>query len=296
MAPLCSNASNKLTGGNYAHWKLIMKMWFLRKGLWDIVNGTELRPTRDANNNRFTRLADSKLLATVADYDINNSKAMMAIVQSLTKEVSLAIQTFEIAIEMWSKLADLFERDSTMRVVNLLGQLFNLKFDAQSLMQSFLMKAKVIHDQLAVMESSLSNPQLAALVLTKLPEDYDIVGKALRLQITKNKLEFDDLSSFLIEEEFVLIAQGKLRIKSSSDSSFMANDIQKKSKGRCFKCWKHGHLARDFKSSAKGKNVDHGNKGSSKGKHDEDADSDADSKDEARATMIPTPVARAGAF
>ncbi|MCO5560611.1 hypothetical protein L7F22_014227 [Adiantum nelumboides] len=157
---------------------------------------------------------------------------------------------------MWSKLADLFERDSTMRVVTLLGQLFNLKFDAQSLMQSFLMKAK----------------------------------------ITKNKLEFDDLSSFLIEEESKLIVQGKLRIKSSNDLFFTANNNQKKSKGRCFKCGKHGHLARNFKSSTKGKNVDHGDKGSGKGKHDEDADSDANSKDEARGTMIPTPVARAGAF
>ena len=104
----------------------------------------------------------------------------MAIVQSLTKEVSPAIHTFETAREMWSKLADLFERDSTVRAVTLLGQLFNLKFESQSSMQSFLMKAKVIHDQLAVMESSLSSTQLAALVLTKLPEDYNMVGKALR--------------------------------------------------------------------------------------------------------------------
>ena len=172
MAQPCSNASDKLTGDNYTHWKLIIKMWFLKKGLWDIVHGMELRPVRDANNNRFTRLADSEFLAAVADWDISNTKAMMEIVQSLTKEVSLAIHTFETAREMWSKLADLFERDLTMREVTLLGQFFNLKFDSQSSMQSFLMEEKVIHDQMAVMESSLSSTQLAALVVTKLPEDY----------------------------------------------------------------------------------------------------------------------------
>ena len=89
-------------------------MWFLKKGLWDLVNGTELRPMREANNNRFTRLVESEFLAAVVDWDINNSKAMMAIVQSLTKEVSPTIHTFETAREMWSKLADLFERDSTL--------------------------------------------------------------------------------------------------------------------------------------------------------------------------------------
>ena len=158
-------------------------------------------------------------------------------------------------------------------------------------MQSFLMKAKVIHDQLAVMESSLSSTQLAALVLTKLSEDYDMVGKALRLQITKNKLEFEDLSSFLLEEESVLISQGKLRVKTSSDSSFAVNDSQKKSKGHCFKCGKRGHLARDCKSLAKDKDSDKDDKGSSKGKRN-----DADSKDKAQAAVIAIPVARSGAF
>ena len=86
-----------------------MKMWFLKKGLWDLVNGTELRPTREANNNRFTGLVESEFLAAVTDWEINKSKAMMVIVQSLTKEVSPAIHTFETAREMWSKLVDLFE-------------------------------------------------------------------------------------------------------------------------------------------------------------------------------------------
>ena len=123
-----------------------------------------------------------------------------------------------------------------------------------------------------------------------------MVGKALRLQITKNKLEFEDLSSFLIEEEFVLISQGKLRVKTSSDSSFAVNDSQKKSKGRCFKCGKRGHLARDCKSLAKYKDSNKDAKRSSKGKRHEDADSDADSKDKVHAAVISIPVARLGAF
>mgnify|MGYP002651774161 CR=1 FL=1 len=99
------------------------------------------------------------------------------------------------------KLADLFERDSTMRVITLLGQLFNLPFEAKSTMQSFLMRVKVIHDQLSAMESSLTSTQLAALVLTKLPSEYDMVAKALRLQVSKDKLVFEDLSSFLIRRK-----------------------------------------------------------------------------------------------
>ena len=42
----------------------------------------------------------------------------------------MAIQTLETAHEVWSKLADLFDHDSAMRVITLLGQLFNPQFQA----------------------------------------------------------------------------------------------------------------------------------------------------------------------
>eukprot|EP00250_Pteridium_aquilinum_P024838 c29679_g1_i1 orf=701-1087(-) len=71
----------------------------------------------------------------------------------------------------------------------------SLQFQARNSMQSFLMKAKIIHDQLLAIHSALSSSQLAALVLTKLPTKYDVIAKALRLQVTKNQLNFDDLTS-----------------------------------------------------------------------------------------------------
>ncbi|MCO5560548.1 hypothetical protein L7F22_014163 [Adiantum nelumboides] len=190
------------------HWNLLMRLWFTVKGLWDIVDGTEDRPQRDSN--RYTRLQEDKFLKSLVDWDAQNAKAMLAIAESLTKEISRAIQTLKTANEIWSKLAGMFYRDLTMRAVTLLGQLFSIKFEARPLMQSFLMHAKVIHDQLLAMNSSLTSTQLAALVLTKLPEEYETVLRALRLQVTEEKLEFDDLSSFLIEEETKLISQGKV--------------------------------------------------------------------------------------
>eukprot|EP00250_Pteridium_aquilinum_P031599 c43901_g1_i1 orf=75-281(+) len=63
---------------------------------------------------------------------------------------------------------------------------------------------KLVHDQLLAMNSAPTSTQLIALVLS------------IWLLVTKNKLEFDDLSSFLIEEEAVPVSQGKLCITSSS--------------------------------------------------------------------------------
>lgn len=129
------------------------------------------------------------------------------------------------------------------------------------------------------MNSALYSTQLAALVLIKLPEDYDVISKALRLQVTKNKLEFDDLSSLLIEEEAILIAQGKVRISGSTQNSgeALAAPVTKKGKSRRFKCGKRGHLARDCKSQDKTKNSKEKDKDTSKKGQQKDNSSTGDS-------------------
>ena len=144
-----------------------MTLWFQKKGLWEIVDGTEMKPERPANGsrNRWTQLMEDEFLQSVVDWDIQNLKALSAIAQSLTKEVSPIINNLKAAHAAWTTLVDNFDRDSTMRVVTLHGQLFGLTFPSGNSIQSFLMKIKVIHDQLMAMNSSLSGTQLAALVL-----------------------------------------------------------------------------------------------------------------------------------
>ena len=52
-------------------------------------------------------------------------------------------------------------------------------------MQPFLIKAKVIHDQLSSMGAALRSLQLAALIIIKLPPDHDMVSQALWVRHNK---------------------------------------------------------------------------------------------------------------
>ena len=143
-----------------------------------------------------------------------------------------------------------------MRAMTCMGQLFSLDFPRGSTMQPFLMKAKVISTKLLSMGAALSSLQMVALIIIKLPLDYDMVSRALRVQVTTKQLDFDDLNSLLLEEESLLVSQGKLSVTlrgsaPHSDEAYASVEKPKRSRSRCYKCKIQGHLARDCKPKKK---------------------------------------------
>ena len=117
MAPPCPSKDDKLAdGSNFAHWRLTMTLWFKKKGLWEIVDGTEKKPERLASSskNRWSQFMEDEFLKSAVDWDIQNMKALSAIAQSLTKEVSPLINNLSAAHAAWTALVDYFNRDSTM--------------------------------------------------------------------------------------------------------------------------------------------------------------------------------------
>lgn len=62
--PYPSKEDNLADRSNFAYWRLTMKLWFEKKGLWEIVDEakTKLEPLVNNNNNCWTRLMEDQFL------------------------------------------------------------------------------------------------------------------------------------------------------------------------------------------------------------------------------------------
>lgn len=54
MAPPCTTKEDKLNGSNYSYWKLQLKVWFIHKGLWELMQGFEKKPVRPNQPKKWT--------------------------------------------------------------------------------------------------------------------------------------------------------------------------------------------------------------------------------------------------
>lgn len=142
-----------------------------------------------------------------------------------------------------------------MCMVSLYRQSVNLKFKAHNSTQSFL-----IHDQILTMSSLLSSTPLATLIIYKV---IDRVSHGFRSIAPSSYKDFDDLNTFLIEEEVLTRHKFKCGFK-----------LTKKGK---IQCGKRGHLTRDCTSQVKdlSYSINKGKETSKKGKQ---KDNNNDSK------------------
>ncbi|MCO5605219.1 hypothetical protein L7F22_059399 [Adiantum nelumboides] len=221
-APPFSHASDKLIGDNYAQLNLIMRSWFFRGAYGTLL--TVQRPNQQVTSTIGT--LDFKMRSIFNLVGMQAMRRQCWPLLMLTKEISLVVQTLKTVKEMWSKLARVFDRDSKLRAATLLAIYLPSRLKP-NLYRVFFDEDKGDHDQLLAMHSALTSTQLATLVLTKLLEEYEMVARALCLQVTKEKLDFGELSSFLIEEEEVLVSQDNIRVSKGGELAHAALKLQR---------------------------------------------------------------------
>ena len=102
------------------------------------------------------------------------------------------------AQEVWTVLENRFSSISRSHVMNLKGELHNVKKGFDS-MDSYLKKIKVIRDKLMVVGVLLDDEELLHVAIKGLPKEFSAFRSAIRTRSIE--LSFDELATLMNAEE-----------------------------------------------------------------------------------------------
>jgi hypothetical protein len=106
---------DKLEASNFSSWKLRLKMILIDRGLWEVVDGTELKPA-----------PDNKAL-----YDAfikKDNQALAQIVLTLSNSQLVHVRNASSSRDAWRNICSAFEAKGLAAKVYLRRQFFTIKF------------------------------------------------------------------------------------------------------------------------------------------------------------------------
>ena len=127
-------------------------------------------------------------------------KALLTFLSStLTPLILALIVGCSSALEAWKVLENRFSSISRSHVMNLKGELHNIRKGAD-FVDSYLQKIKVVRDKLLAVGVIVDDEELLHITLNGLPKEYNAFRSAIRTRSTH--VSFEDLSTMLnVEEE-----------------------------------------------------------------------------------------------
>ena len=218
---------------NYRTWKFSMKMVLQARDLWEVVSGEEVKPEAEKATQAWEKKA-RKALATIA-----------LVLSAAEKEHIIECTTPKAA---WDVLEKLYEGKGLNRKFMLLQELFRMSMEGES-MDSYLRAVREKMSELSTIGLKLEDDIKLAIILNGLPERYRYLVVSLEKQ---EKIDFDELTARLLEEEMKVNAGAKMTALMSkknlySDGGFVEREYH------CYECGEVDHLKRDCSKREKEK-------------------------------------------
>ena len=256
----------KLDGTNFPLWK---------KQIWHVlVQKKQIKPIKlkgikpedmdEEEWNKMDELALSTIMLTLAE----------SVYFNVTDEVS--------AYKAWTKLSDLYEKQSAASQVYWLKKLVDLKMKEGTPMTNHLNEFNTIYSQLSAQGVKFDEPVRAMFLLITLPESWDTFRTALSNSAPPDGLTIAGVEGSLLTEETnrktmdkgkgtALFVRGRAKEKQQGAKRHQSRSKSRSAKGKsdieCYHCGKKGHMKKDCREwkaeKGKEKAEDHGEKKSS---------------------------------
>jgi gag-polypeptide of LTR copia-type len=211
---------------NYRTWKYSMKMVLTVKDLWEVVDGTEVKPSDEKEAVAWTK---------------KSQKALAHISLTLTPLEQRHILDCTTAKEAWDILEKLYEGKGRNRKFLLMEQLFKMNMESREItMDSYLRTMKDKLSELAAIGITLDTEVKLALIFNGVPEQF----RYLVVSLEQQDLDFDELSARLVEEAERYPTSPYNDIAGGPSIGYLArkgrpgNVVQLK----CFYCGQLGHV------------------------------------------------------
>ncbi|MCO5553095.1 hypothetical protein L7F22_006617 [Adiantum nelumboides] len=202
---------DRLDGDNYPMWAYMMQHVLVSKGVWNIVQGIDVRPgTVDVAEvvdvaGPSTRIAAARsVLPTTeqAHWDIKDAQAHALIALSVKRTSTPHIRSAKSAKHAWDILASLYAGRNEAKIALLRKELESKIMNEEDDMDTFLAGIKDIKEHLISTGEIILDSSLVQTVLDALPDSYQTFASTWRLMNQRNPdvVKFDEVCTLLLQE------------------------------------------------------------------------------------------------
>jgi len=234
MAEVDRWSIDKLDSSNWMTWKFQIKHLLLVRGLWGLVEGTEV-------------LQDEATAQQIADFTKRSQKAFSMMVMVISSSQLYLVTSCDGPIAAWRALRNHFERDTLVNRLLLKKQYFRTEMKEGSSVEQHIKTIKELADRLAAINAPISE---IVMLLGSLPSSYSTLVTALE---ARDAVTLSYAQQALIREEQRLKGEskagGSAAIGGSTGRVLLGKQTKKgrrpHQKKVCFLCGETGHFCRE---------------------------------------------------
>ena len=194
----------KLNGSNWNTWKFQMKHLLMAKGLWSLIDGSEV-------------LASEASAAAEALFQSRLHKAFSTIVLAIDSAQLYLVTSCEDPKQAWNALKTHFERETLPNKLLLKKQYFCSEMKEGTSVDQHLKHMKDITDKLAAIGAPISEEDQVVTLLGSLPRRFATLVTAIETRMDGVSLDY--VQQALVHEE---MKQSELSSQFSGTESALA--------------------------------------------------------------------------
>lgn len=218
-----------LNEGNFATWKIQMKMHLIASDLFDIVDGTETAPEEDTDQYR--------------KFCSRQKKALSALVLGVEPRLLYLLGDPEDPNKVWKKLLEHFQKKTWANKLRLRRRLYSMQLRVGKSLQNHLRDFIELFSEMAAVGDAISEEDQVICLLASLSDNYSTLVTALEAS--------EQVPSWDIVTERLLHEENKHTSKDDTAAALVSNESESyrqhynKKNVKCYECGRIGHIKRN---------------------------------------------------